>query len=60
MNQALETSDIAFGRAVAPLHFRRQRLEARLLWHPLPDGWDMGETSNATGSGSLEIPCPRH
>ena len=57
MNHALETSDIAFGRAVAPLHFRRQRLEAKLLWHPLPEGWDTGEASQAAGSGPLQIPA---
>lgn len=41
MNHQLETSDVAFGRAVAALHFRRQTLAARLLWSPLPDGWDV-------------------
>ncbi len=32
MNAALDHSDIAFGRVVQPLHFRRQTLSARLLW----------------------------
>jgi chorismate-pyruvate lyase len=40
MNSALDTTDIAFGRAVGPLHFRRQTLSAKLLWSPLPAGWD--------------------
>jgi len=40
MNAALDSSDIAFGRAVQPLHFRRQTLSAKLLWSPLPDDWD--------------------
>jgi hypothetical protein len=57
MNRALETSDIAFGRAVGALHFRRERLEARLLWHPLPEGWDMGKVSQPAGSGPLAIPA---
>jgi hypothetical protein len=40
MNAALDSSDIAFGRAVQPLHFRRQTLSAKLLWSPLPADWD--------------------
>lgn len=41
MNHQLETTDVAFGRAVQALQFRRRTLSARLLWAPLPDGWDM-------------------
>ncbi len=40
MNTALDGSDIAFGRAVQPLHFHRHTLSARLLWSPLPAEWD--------------------
>ena len=41
MNQALEHSDIAFGRAIQALHFQRHTLTAALLWAPLPAGWEM-------------------
>jgi hypothetical protein len=41
MNQALEHSDIAFGRAIEALHFQRHTLSAELLWAPLPEGWEM-------------------
>jgi chorismate-pyruvate lyase len=41
MNELLETTDVAFGRAVESLGFVRQRLGAELLWQPLPDGWDV-------------------
>ena len=41
MNHALDTSDIAFGRAVQALHFSRHTLSATLLWRPLPEGWEM-------------------
>jgi hypothetical protein len=41
MNHQLETTDIAFGRAVQPLHFQRRTLSAKLLWSPLPDGWEI-------------------
>jgi hypothetical protein len=61
MNQALDSSDVAFGRAVQALHFQRHTLSAELLWRPLPAGWEMGaappaaQTSSA--SGPLEIPA---
>ena len=42
MNHTLETSNAAFGRVVQPLDFRRHTLSARLLWSPLPEGWDIG------------------
>ena len=41
MNQALDHGDTPFGKVVAPLHFRRHTLSARLLWVPLPEGWEM-------------------
>jgi hypothetical protein len=40
MNQLLETTEVPFGRVVQPLHFWRHILEAKLLWSPLPPGWD--------------------
>lgn len=55
MNAALDTSNAAFGRVVAPLRFRRQTLSARLLWSPLPDGWDSG-TPFPAGPPMLQIP----
>jgi hypothetical protein len=42
MNQQLNTTDTSFGRVVQPLDFSRSTLSAKLLWQPLPDGWDMG------------------
>ncbi|HVI90878.1 MAG TPA: hypothetical protein VM659_21450, partial [Dongiaceae bacterium] len=42
MNQQLDSSDIAFGRAVQALHFQRHTLSADLLWHPLPQDWEGG------------------
>jgi chorismate-pyruvate lyase len=41
MNQALEHSDVPFGRAIEALHFQRHTLSADLLWAPLPTGWEM-------------------
>jgi chorismate-pyruvate lyase len=39
MNRALETTDVAFGRAVQALRFQRRTLSAKLLWSPLPEDW---------------------
>ena len=45
MNQQLETTDTAFGRAVKALNFSRLTLSATLLWAPLPERWEMNGTS---------------
>lgn len=57
MNKVLDTSDTPFGRAVQALHFNRHTLSARLLWSPLPPGWEMGTTLGAGGKGALRIPA---
>ncbi|MBO9136960.1 hypothetical protein J5289_26925 (plasmid) [Rhizobium sp. B230/85] len=54
MNQVLNTSDIAFGRAVLALNFTRTNLSAKLLWSPLSEGWDM-DGLIAPGTGSLAL-----
>jgi chorismate-pyruvate lyase len=58
MNKALDSTNIPFGRAVQALTFRRQTLSARLLWSPLPEGWEMGVASApaTTSSTTLRIP----
>lgn len=57
MNQLLDTSDTAFGRAVAALRFRRVTLSSELMWRPLPDGWETGETLPSAGTGRLSVPA---
>jgi hypothetical protein len=57
MNHQLETSDIAFGRAVQALHFQRRTLSAKLLWSPLPDGWEIkGAALPDAGAKTLQVP----
>jgi hypothetical protein len=56
MNRQLDTTDIAFGRAVQDLHFRRQTLSANLLWQPLPQGWDMKAPPANENGAPLQIP----
>jgi hypothetical protein len=55
MNAALETTDTPFGKAVSALHFHRQNFSDRILWHPLPPGWEM-QPPTADGKGPLDIP----
>jgi chorismate-pyruvate lyase len=56
MNRQLDTSDIAFGRAVLGLHFQRHTLSARLLWSPLPQGWEMAMSVPAETPAALPVP----
>jgi chorismate-pyruvate lyase len=56
MNEALNTTDIAFGRAVQALQFRRRTLSAALLWTPLPEGWELAVPANPVHSGKLAVP----
>ncbi|HEV7431912.1 MAG TPA: hypothetical protein VGN77_02635 [Steroidobacteraceae bacterium] len=57
MNHLLETTDTPFGVVVRELHFQRHTLSARLLWMPLPPGWEMNPTSAQQGSGNLQVPA---
>jgi chorismate-pyruvate lyase len=58
MNRVLETSDTPFGRVVAPLEPYRRTFAARLLWSPLPEGWERYSHSvpPCLSSGPLAIP----
>ena len=56
MNQQLDTTDIAFGRAIQALRFHRRTLSARLLWQPLPQGWEMDAARPDQTSNTLRIP----
>jgi chorismate-pyruvate lyase len=58
MNEALDTTNIAFGRAVQELQFRRQTLSAKLLWSPLPEGWEMGAAPGPARRASARLQIP--
>jgi chorismate-pyruvate lyase len=59
MNHALETSDTPFGRVIAPLEPFRRTFAARLLWSPLPEGWERSAHAvpPCQSSGPLAIPA---
>ena len=42
MNQLLETTDTPFGKAVKSLEPYRRTFAVKLLWAPLPEGWERG------------------
>ena len=52
MNKLLDTTETPFGKAVQALHFQRHTLSARVLWRPLPDGWEM----NAADAHTAVVP----
>lgn len=56
MNKVLDTTDTPFGRAVQELHFHRRTLAARMLWSPLPPGWEMVRILPASEKGVLHVP----
>ncbi|MGA2736306.1 MAG: hypothetical protein ABSG65_02525 [Bryobacteraceae bacterium] len=57
MNRLLDTTRTPFGKVVQSLEPYRQTFAVRLLWSPLPDGWERGPVAAATGTaGVLAIP----
>jgi hypothetical protein len=56
MNTLLDSTDMPFGKVVQTLHFHRRTLSAKLLWLPLPEGWEMNPT--AAGDGAAVLPIP--
>jgi hypothetical protein len=60
MNEALDTTDVAFGRAVQDLHFQRHTLSARLLWSPLAEGWDEADGRPVPVASGRTMTIPPH
>jgi len=58
MNQLLETTQTPFGKVVAPLEPTRQTITAKLLWSPLPEGWELQQPVRAGRRNiqTLDIP----
>lgn len=57
INRLLETTDTPFGRAVESLDPYRKTFSARLLWSPLPPGWENEPLGQLAPEGAL-IPVP--
>lgn len=56
MNELLDTTDVPFGKVVRDLHFQRRTLSSKLLWLPLPEGWEMMPARGGDGAAALGIP----
>jgi chorismate-pyruvate lyase len=57
MNRLLETTDTPFGTVVRSLDPYRRTFAAKLLWAPLPDGWERGPATAMANTGrTLVIP----
>ena len=56
MNRLLETTETPFGKVVQRLEPYRQTFAVKLLWSPLPEGWERGPAPSAGTAGSLAIP----
>ena len=56
-NRLLESSETPFGKAIHNLHPYRRTIEARILWAPLPEGW---ETTSARTDPDASTPAPRY
>jgi chorismate-pyruvate lyase len=55
MNRQLETTETPFGRVVAPLEPYRRTIAVRILWSPLPDGWER-QARPADTAAALAVP----
>ena len=56
MNATLETTDTSFGRGVAPLQPTRRTFATIVLWHPLPDGWEMRALPEDQPGATMIVP----
>ena len=56
MNRLLDSTDTPFGRVVQPLHYQRHTLSSKVLWLPLPEGWEMN--ANAARDDAVGLPPP--
>jgi chorismate-pyruvate lyase len=57
MNRLLDTTDTPFGKAVESLQPYRRTIATRMLWTPLPDGWELRpDRPAARNGGRLAIP----
>jgi chorismate-pyruvate lyase len=56
MNRLLDTTDTPYGKAVQSLKPYRQTFAAKVLWWPLPQGWETQTLPAIESGGTLTIP----
>lgn len=59
-NRLLETTDTPFGKAVQALKPFRRTIDVKMLWSPLPQGWESKASDTradcSTATGDISIP----
>lgn len=58
-NRLLDATQTPFGKAVQGLQPFRRTIDVKILWSPLPDGWELdagSNTENAPAGGAMVIP----
>ena len=56
MRALLASTDTPFGKAVQPLHPYRRTISVRMLWMPLPRGWELQPRPRSHPSRKLALP----
>ncbi len=58
MNRLLETTTMPFGKVIAPLEPTRQTISVKLLWSPLPEGWELQYHAQAQPGKTQPLAIP--
>jgi hypothetical protein len=58
MNRLLETTDTPFGAVIQRLQPYRQTIGVRMLWQPLPQGWESGGGGGSAGPPAAALAIP--
>jgi len=58
MNRLLDTTTMPFGKAVQDLHPYRRTLAAKVLWRPLPEGWETRPLPAPPRDAGKSLPMP--
>jgi hypothetical protein len=58
MNRLLDTSETPFGKVVQPLGPYRQTFAVKILWSPLPEGWELEPPRNSLRATNQLLAIP--
>jgi chorismate-pyruvate lyase len=59
MNVLLTTTETPFGKVVQPLHVYRRTIGVRMLWTPLPRGWEQQDRSRFASHRTQPLAIPK-
>ncbi|HYE74749.1 MAG TPA: hypothetical protein VEF04_15530 [Blastocatellia bacterium] len=58
MNRLLDTSETPFGKVVQPLGPYRRTFATKMLWAPLPEGWELEPPRSSPGTTNQLLAIP--